>query len=266
MYTLGVVDYLNALPLYRTLETAGTARFIRAVPSLLTPRLAAGECDAALIPIVDHLRGVGGQIISDACIGSSGNVRSVLMFHRVPVAQIKSVAVDTSSHSSVALLRIILADGYGIRPPFVEQRPDLPAMLESHEAALLIGDKALEAAQAVDGSEIQILDLATAWMERVARKPFVFAAWVARDGLAPANCEELGAMLSAARDEGLRNLPEVVRQNPIATRLNPAQVEDYLRHAIEFHLTDAHRAGLEEFRQRCQAHNLLQSAQSPLNP
>lgn len=265
MYTLGVVDYLNALPLYRTLETAGTARFIRAVPSLLTPRLAAGECDAALIPIVDHLRGVGTQVISDACIGSSGAVRSVLMFHRVPVEQIQSVAVDTSSHSSVALLRVILADGYGIHPPFVEQQPDLRAMLESHEAALLIGDKALEATQAVDG-EIHILDLATAWLEKVAHKPFVFAAWVARDGLSPEACEELGALLSAARDEGLQNLPEVVRQNPVKTRLTPPQIEDYLRHAIEFHMTDAHRAGLEEFRQRCQAHHLLESAQSPLNP
>lgn len=262
MFTLGVVNYLNALPLYRTLEMSGTARFIRFVPAQLTPRLAAGECDAALIPIVDYLRGVGSQVISNGCIGSSRAVRSVLMFTRRPIPDISSVAVDTSSHTSVALLRVILADGYGIKPPFIEHKPNLEAMLDRHDAALLIGDKALEATPIAQKQGINILDLGTAWTEQVAHKPFVYAAWITRKGLEPERCEQLGAMLNAARDEGLRTLPDIVQHNPVETRLTPTQIEDYLRHAIEFFLTDAHRAGIEEFRRRCQAHDLLKLPES----
>ena len=258
MFTIGTVSYLNALPLYRTLEMTGTVRVVRAVPARLTPVLARGECDAALIPIVDYLRGVGSGLISNACIGSTGAVRSVLMFHRVPIQDIKSVAADTSSHTSVALLRVILADGYGIEPPFIEHAPDVDQMLATHDAALIIGDRALEAALAMrEREDIQIMDLGEAWLNRVAHQPFVYAAWVARTGLAADAREELAALLNAARDQGERELPSIVANNPVATNLAPAQIEDYLRHAIEFHLTAAHRAGLEEFRERCRRHGLL---------
>jgi len=186
-FTLGVVSYLNALPLYRTLEARGEVRIIRVVPSKLAGLLEAGECDAAIMPVVDFLRGVGESIISDACIGTklegAGNVRSVLLFHRVPLEKIGSVAVDTSSHSSVALTRIILADAHGVLPPFHEHAPNLAQMLRHHEAALLIGDAALEAKAAVevsiDNPKAHILDLGAAWKE-LTGLPFVFAAWAAR--------------------------------------------------------------------------------------
>src|SRR5437867_4161564 len=146
-FTLGVVPYLNALPLYRTAETGGAAKIVRAVPSRLAAFLDSGECDAALLPIVDHLRGAGTGLVSNACIGNkfagSGAMRSVLLFTRAPlsqISQIQSVAVDTNSHTSVALLRIILADAYKALPPFVEHAPDLNAMPRAHDAALLIGD------------------------------------------------------------------------------------------------------------------------------
>ena len=257
MFTLGVVPYLNALPLYRTLETSGQARFLRAVPAQLSPRLAADECDAALIPIVDHFRGVGSEVISDACIGSNGPVRSVLLFTTVPVQQISSVAIDTSSHTSVALLRIILSDGYGVQPPFIDHAPDLPAMLSGHDAALLIGDKALEAVEMAQSKNLNILDLGHEWTHTVTQKPFVYAAWVTRHDLAPAAQEDLAALLNTARDEGVSNLETIVRHNPIQTRLSPTQILDYLTRAIEFDLTPAHRTGMAEFQRRCEKHNLL---------
>jgi len=257
MLTLGVVPYLNALPLYRTLETSGAVQLRRVVPSQLAPYLASGECDAALIPIVDHFRGAGAAVISDACIGSNGPVRSVLLFARQPTRHIKSVAVDTSSHTSVALLRVILADGYGIQPPFVEHAPDLSAMLETHDAALLIGDNALEAVPEATRAGLAILDLGAAWTLKLTRKPFVYAAWVTRRGLTRDASGELSTLLSEARDAGLQDLEGIVRANPIPTRLEPEQVEDYLRHAVNFYFTDEARAGMEEFRQRCFKHGLI---------
>jgi len=257
MFTLGIVPYLNALPLYRTLETSGAASFIRAVPAQLTARLSAGECDVALIPIVDYFRGAGPQIVSDACIGSSGAVRSVLMFSNVPAQEITSVAADTSSHTSVALLRVILADGYRVHPPFVEHAPDLRSMLAAHDAALLIGDKALEAAVLAKREGINIFDLGAAWTLAVAKKPFVYAAWVARPGLDEAARSELAQLLSIARDNGMHEIASIVRDNPIKTTLPREQIEDYLRHAIEYRLTSQHREGMEEFRRRCARHGLI---------
>jgi chorismate dehydratase len=255
MFTLGVVSYLNALPLYRTLETEGAVEVIRELPARLTPRLAAGECDAALIPIVDSFRGNGSGVISDACIGSTGAVRSVLMFSKCEPGQVRSVAADTSSHTSVAMLRIILSDGYACEPPFVDRSPDVRAMLEEHDAALVIGDNALEAALSLPKT-VQVLDLGQAWRELTGTS-FVYAAWVARRGLTGAPRQELADLLSAARDEGLKRLPAVVRANPNPTRLTPSAIEDYLTNAIEFYRTDKHRAGMEEFERRCRQHGLV---------
>jgi chorismate dehydratase len=258
-FTLGVVSYLNALPLYRTLETRGEVAVVRVVPSQLAAMLESGRCDAAIMPVVDFLRGTGEAIIGDACIGTKntgdGAVRSVLLFHRAPLERLKSVAVDTSSHSSVALLRVLLADGYGVLPPFVPHAPNLAQMLQQHEAALIIGDAALEATRGLDAG-VQVLDLGVAW-KKLTGLPFVFAAWIARHGLGEAARAELGRILSAARDEGMENLEAVVSQNPITTTLSKAEVAAYLREAIEPRLSPEHRAAIEEFRRRAEKYDLL---------
>ncbi len=251
MLTLGSVPYLNALPLYRTLESSGAAQIIRIVPAKLGAHLRSGECIAALLPIVDHFRDPQSFLVSDACIGSDGAVRSVLLFSKVAPRAIRSIAADTSSHTSVALLRVLLADVFDANPPFVDHAPEFEAMLAAHDAALLIGDKALEAAQNVPPN-VTIYDLGAEW-KKLTGLPFVFAAWIARE-IVP---ENLGAILSAARDEGEANLPQIVAENPIPTRLSPSQIEDYLRHAVTFHLDAAHRAGLAEFRARCGKHELI---------
>jgi chorismate dehydratase len=263
-FTLGVVSYLNALPLYRTLETRGEVKVLRAVPSQLAPMLQSGECDAAIMPVVDYFRGVGSRIISDACIGTKiqgeGAVRSVLLFYRAPLDQLQSVAVDASSHTSVALTRVLLADAYGITPPFLEHEPNLAQMLQKHEAALLIGDAALEAKNAVevsiDDPEDHILDLGAAW-KKLTGLPFVFAPWIAREGLSGEETAELSVILSAARDEGVNQIGKIARERPLQTTLPTWQIEEYLRDAVEFHLSPQHERAIEEFRHRCELHKLL---------
>jgi chorismate dehydratase len=250
MLTLGSVPYLNALPLYRTLETSGAARILRVVPSQLEAHLRRGECAAALCPIVDHFRDPQSFLVSDACIGSDGAVRSVLIFSKVAPEKIQTLAADTSSHTSVALSRVLLADAYGVRPAFQNHAPNLETMLESCDAALIIGDPALEAAQTPPG--VEILDLGAEW-KKLTGLPFVFAAWLAREKTS----ENLDEILSAARDDGEKTLRQIVAQNPIPTRLSADQIEDYLRHAVTFHLDENHRAGMEEFRRRCAQHGLI---------
>lgn len=258
MITLGVVSYLNALPLYRTLEVSGRVNVRRAVPSRLAQMLENGECDAAIMPVVDFLRGTGSQIISDACIGTqpekNGQVQSVLLFHRTPLNQLQSVAVDSSSHSSVALTRVLLGDAYGITPPFIEHAPNLPAMLEKHDGALIIGDAALEAVR--DHADVPVLDLGAAWTAHTGL-PFVFAAWIARNDMEETAAHELGELLNGARDDGEADIAAIVAGKPFPASLGDAQIEDYLQNAVEFHLSPAHREAIELFRARCAHYELL---------
>ncbi|MEO6906792.1 MAG: menaquinone biosynthesis protein [Abditibacteriaceae bacterium] len=255
MFTLGVVSYLNALPLYRTLETSGRVELVPVVPSKLAELLDAGKVDVAMMPIIDHLRGVGDGIVGNACIGATGAVRSVRMHANMPPEKIRTVAADTSSHTSVALLHVLLKDLYGIEPEFIDHKPDLDQMLQACDAALIIGDTALEIAESPIKSTF-MLDLAEGW-EQLTGLSFIFAAWIARSGLSSAQKEELAALLNSARDDGLANLKEVVEENIIPTAMSKKQIDEYLRHSIEFTITPAHQAGMEEFRRRAISHQLI---------
>jgi len=255
MFTLGVVSYLNALPLYRTLETSGKVKLIPVLPSKLAELLDAGKVDVAMMPIIDHLRGVGDGIVGNACIGATGPVRSVRMHANVAPEKIRTVAADTSSHTSVALLRVLLKDLYNIEPRFIDHRPDLDQMLQTCDAALIIGDTALEIAESPLKSTF-MLDLAEGW-QRLTGLSFVFAAWIARSGLSTSQKSELAELLNSARDDGLANLKQVVEENIIPTAMSKTQIEEYLRHSIEFTITPAHQKGIDEFARRAKLHQLV---------
>lgn len=255
MLTLGVVSYLNTLPLYRTLESSGKVKLIPVVPAKLAKLLDAGEVDVAMMPIIDHLRGVGDGIVGNACIGATGAVRSVRMHANVAPEKIRTVAADISSHTSVALLHVLLKDLYNIEPEFIDHQPDLDQMLQSCDAALIIGDTALEIAESPIKSTF-MLDLAEGW-QQLTGLSFVFAAWIARNGLTSSEKDELAQSLNSARDDGLANLTQIVQENIIPTAMSKAQIEDYLRHSIEFTITPAHQAGIEEFRRRAISHQLV---------
>lgn len=258
MHTLGVVSYRNALPLWKPLEVMSAGiRIVRDVPARLQHKLDAREVDAALLPIADFFRH-GGHIISDAGICADGPVRSVLLFShsgRAP-RDWKSLALDTSSHTSVALSQVLLRDHWNSAPAMQDHAPDFSAMQRRFDAWLLIGDLALEARQKFRcDSSISIYDLAEEW-RALTGLPFVFAAWVARADLPICEREELGDLLSRARDRGLEQIPRLARESATPT-LGADVIEDYLRRAIGFSITSRHQAAMDEFRARCERHGLL---------
>ena len=252
MFKLGVVSFLNALPLYATLRERSDIQILPALPARLAAGLTAGIYDAALLPVVDHLRGVGDGLLGDAIVGASGRVRSVLIFSRVPIEQIESIALDTSSHSSVALTTIIARDFYGLNPTFIHHAPDLSAMLKVADAALLIGDPALIAVQ--NPGDLTVTDLASEWRKFTGHS-FVFAAWSARVGLE--NRAELSAILNQARDDGRAQIRKIVAAESLPPQLSSALVEDYLSNIIEHRRTPSHSAGLDEFARRLAKPGLL---------
>lgn len=246
-WVLGTVSYLNALPLNWALDKRDDVELVRMLPSQLGEQLQSGKLHASLSPVFDVLSGVGEVILGDGIVGATRDVRSVLMFHRKPIEQLQSIALDTSSHSSVNLTRVLLRDFYHISPTLTDHKPDLRAMLRDYDGAVMIGDPALEAAQ-IKG-EWEVLDLARAWNDFTGYS-FTFAAWTGRSGLSEGQEHELASLLNWARDEGTNNVEQIVAENPTHSPLSAAVRDSYLRNAIEYRLSPAHEAGLREYARR----------------
>jgi chorismate dehydratase len=172
-YRLGVVSFLNARPLVEGLAEDPRVELIYDVPSALSELLETGRVDAALVPIVDVLRSEGRyQVVSDACIGSDGETMTVRVFSQVPPDRIRRISVDTDSHTSVALARVIFHELYdrGVELHPFDARG---TTMETLEAVLLIGDKVVDPRRSGFAYE---MDLGGAWRAHTGL-PFVFAVW-----------------------------------------------------------------------------------------
>src|SRR5579862_3905060 len=156
---VSAISYLNTAPLMWDFEhgKAGAAFDISyTLPSGCARALGAGTADIGIIPAAAYTEIAGLQIIPDVAIASRRAVRSILLVSKVPIDQVRSVALDTSSMTSVALTRVLFEKWLGGGRTFAPMAPDLDAMLAEHDAGLLIGDPALK----VDRSRYHTLDLA----------------------------------------------------------------------------------------------------------
>src|ERR1051325_270834 len=140
---LGAVGYLNARPLVDKLEQSPTFSLRFDIPSKCADLLHADAIDVGLIPSIEYLRGTGLSIVPDLAIASRGPVTSVMLYTTKPIEDVRSIAMDTSSRTSVALVRVLCARHFKIEPAFEPLGPDLQSMLATHDAALMIGDNAL---------------------------------------------------------------------------------------------------------------------------
>ncbi len=139
-------------------------------------------------------------------IASDGPVASVAIFSKVPTRAIRSIALDTSSRTSQALLRVLCARWFEIDPRFVNLPPDLPQMLQRCDAALVIGDNALFGDHESLG--VEKIDLGEEW-HGMTGLPFVYAFWAGRpDAIGPAEI----AALQATRDRGVAAAATIGRQ------------------------------------------------------
>src|SRR5262249_38310127 len=141
-----------------------------AAPARCSELLAEGRADAALIPVIEYQRVPGLYVAPGACVASKSSVRSVLIASRVPLEKVTSVALDTTSRTSAALVQIILESFYGIDARFQRATPNLAEMLETNDAALMIGDPAM----LIDRTGLFVYDLAEEWRKHTGLA-FVFA-------------------------------------------------------------------------------------------
>ena len=243
-------SYLNAAPLCYSFvfgEQRNRCEFLSdAAPSRCAEMLAEGRADAALIPAIEYQRISGLKVAPDACVASRREVRSVLLASRVPLERVRTVALDNSSRTSAALIQIILGHFYGVEASYGQSPPRLVDMLESNDAALIIGDPAM----LIDRSSLYVYDLAEEWRKHT-ELPFVFAFWAIRaDSTAwpgsPVrnNDEEDRIDFIAAKFEGLAHTEELAKIYSERLGLPSSDLFSYLTENISYDLDEECLRGL----------------------
>lgn len=254
---LGAVSYLNTRPLVHGLEHQADRFDLRFdVPARCAELLHANDVDLGLIPSIEY-PGHGYRIVPGLSIASDGPVASVAIFSKVPTGQIQSLALDTSSRTSVALLRVLCARWFEIAPRLVSRPPNLGVMLEQCDAALVIGDNALFLDHSALG--LEKVDLGEEWIGMTGL-PFVYAFWAGRPGVAgPFDI----AALQRARDEG------VTATRAIGWQMFPDNAEKanradlYLRENVKYALGDPEIAGLRRFYELAAEVGAVPAAEDP---
>ncbi len=253
---LGAVDYLNARPLVYGIEVRSHMFSLRFdVPSKCAALLHEGSIDVGMIPSIEFLRRPGYRIVPGIGIVSDGPVASVGLFTTTPVEKITSIAVDTSSRTSHALLRILCVEQFGIDPTFVPMPPDAAVMLRRYDAALLIGDPALFLDH--DALGAAKVDLGEEWSSMTGL-PFVWAFWAGRQG---AITSEAIDALADCRDAGVAASDEiaVVYCGPARA----AHCQAYLRDNIQYHLGEREESGLQRYYELAGMHGIVEFVSPP---
>lgn len=215
--------------------------------------LDAGKVRVAQIPSIEFARkSTRYELIPAGCISSTGPVRSVMLFFNEALTSIRTIAVDTSSRTSVMLMRLILKEKFGITPELVPMAPDPVAMLKKTDAALLIGDTALKTTLTNPHS----LDLAEEWMDMTGL-PFVFAVWAAkREGSDQTDADYLNRSLKS----GLDHLDEISASfaKEAGWGADTDFFRSYLSDSIRYPLNEEAEAGLQEFFRLSFMHGFLE--------
>ena len=238
-FKVGSVPYLNAVPLTRGLEE----QILFAPPSELARLLQRDELDAALVSLTEVLLRDRYDILDGIAVASLGEVKSVFLAHRQPLAEMREIYCDPATLASLNLLKILLAEN-GLKP---ELRP-----LSNYEAApalenvLLIGDPALDFARS--NPPHALWDLGTAWFD-LTGLPFVYAVWALRR----APNEMLRRRLREARNFGLDTLDDIISSR---AEFDYAFRKDYLSWHIHYHLGAEERRGIARFIELMRKHGL----------
>lgn len=212
--------------------------------------LARGLVEAALVPVIDYHRIPEIVVVPDVCIGARSRVLSVVIVTRgLELKDVRSVALDTCSRTSAALIEIIFREFLDTRPELRPAAPDLNRMLGENDAALLIGDPAM----VFPREGLRVYDLASLWREHTGLG-FVFAMWMAREG----DAERVAAVdFRGARDEGLAHVNEIINDYQSLLGLPPEDLRAYLLENISFELDAEMLEGLNLFYELAHRHSII---------
>jgi chorismate dehydratase len=237
------VSYLNTVPLVWGMvhgPRKGECEVFFRLPAECADMLAEGSADIGIVPVYELGRQVL-DIIPGLGIACRGAVRSILLISKQPPERIRTLAADTSSRTSVQLARVILERRFGARPVFLPHPPDLTRMMETSDAALIIGDPALRVDTAA--CPYRVYDLGQEWWN-LTRLPMVFAVWAGRPGTVnPA----VTRLFHDSWRYGLASMEQIVESEAAGRGFAPGLVRQYLTRYIRHELGPAEEEGLRLF-------------------
>jgi chorismate dehydratase len=241
---VSAVSYLNTWPLvwgFLHGPQRGLFEFRFDLPVHCAEALRDRKADVGLLPCAELDR-LGLDFLPDLGIACEGAVRSILLISRRPFDAIRTLAVDSSSRTSVALARIILAERYGCCPLVTPHAPSLEEMLAGNDAALIIGDPALR----IDPEALpyRTLDLGAEWVAW-SGLPMVFAVWAGRAEFLTA---EVAEAFRASHRWGREHLDEMIERGSADRGFERNLVRDYFTRHIVYPLSPRHLEGLRLFR------------------
>lgn len=240
------MQYLNTAPLIWGIEHGPALNeydLSFTTPACCAEDLRAGTVDLGIIPSIEYQRIDGVKVLPGISIASKQRVRSVLLLCNRPMEQVRSVALDTSSRTSAALVQILFRKFYRVDVLTRPAAPDPGSMLLHADAALLIGDPAL-----VYRGRAEMIDLAAEW-RKFTGLPFVFAVWTCRAERIGARMADLRRDFERSRDEGVAHINEIARDWGPRMGLAPEEVNFYLTENIDYTLDEENLAGLRLFHQ-----------------
>jgi len=203
-------------------------------------RLAAGSAEIGLVPVIEAKR-QGLDMVPGLGIACNGPVRSILLVSHVPAPEIRTIAVDCSSRTSVALTELVLRERFGVTPEMIPHGPQLEAMLESADAGLLIGDPALRFHP--DELPYHVYDLGQEW-KWMTGLPMVFAVWAAKSEVID---PEVVSILQASSRFGQQSMEQIIAEESPRRGFSQKLVRQYLTHYIHFDLTAEYERGMKRF-------------------
>jgi chorismate dehydratase len=232
-------------------------------PARSAELLSQGRVDAALVPVIAYHTIEDVRLIPGVCVGAREKVRSVcLVTEGKDLGDVRSVALDVSSRTSVVLTKILFREFIGFEPEWRPAEPDLEKMLAVCDAALLIGDPALAISDPGfrnsdfqpkshipnPKSQIQKFDLAELWRTYTGLG-FVFAMWMTRAERSPVD-------FAAARDEGLERIDEIVSNYLPDTKIGADEFRRYLTENISYSIGEDLQSGMELYFELARKHRL----------
>jgi len=265
---ISIVQYLNTAPLVRGFTHGplrGKYQLSFTVPSECAEDLRSGAADIAIIPAIEYPRISNLVILPDLAIASKKSVRSLLLVSKKPMHEITSIALDRTSRSTQALVRILCHKHWHFAPEFFEAEPNLATMLDRADAALLIGDPALRlaitssahakrglsgkllipatAAGVPGGSELLLLDIVEEWRE-MTKTPAVLAVWAARPEVVNS---EVVRDFQDSLAFGLRQLDAIVSESAADMNLPVGDLRRYFTENIDYQLDEENLRGLTTY-------------------
>lgn len=248
----GCHSFLNAQPLIYALAKGLVQHNFELVfdtPSNLANLLRLHKLDLAIIPSIEYARNKEYLLIPDYSICSKGEVKTVALFSKKEIPQVKKIAADKSSRSSITLLQIWLKKKWDLTPEIIKLRPHLDQMLAQSDAALLIGDAVFK----VKKCSCKVYDLGREWFD-LTRQSFVHALLAVHPEQELENEIEI---LHKAKEIGISRIEEIARIYSKKLNLDYYLCKDYLSEKIHYDLGAEEIEGLRHFYRLSQKYSLI---------